>query len=107
MAFEQASIAVEKQETFAALKSRVEAVLTSNVDAFMKGVMRSGSPVRKFEQLLEAGLFDGKDSSLKAKQLYADLSDSDKGLMREFYLTRIEQVPDEVREKYSKVYRYA
>jgi len=108
MAFEQAIIPVEKQDTFAALKARVESALGSTgIENFMKGVARSGYPVRKLEQLLASGLFDGRDSTLKAAQLYAELGDSDKGLMREFYLTRIEQVPDAIREKYSKVYRYA
>jgi hypothetical protein len=107
MGFEQAAITVEKQETFAALKARIEFVLgRDGVDAFMKGVIRAGFPIRQWEKLLSSGLLDKAGSSLTAKQMYADLSDSDKGLMREFYLTRIEQVPDAVREKYSKVYRY-
>ena len=108
MGFEQAAITVEKQETFAALKARVEdALAPQGIDAFMQGVMRAGFPIRQWEKLLSSGLLDKPGSSLTAKQMYADLSDSDKGLMREYYLTRIEQVPDAVREKYSKVYRYA
>ena len=108
MGFEQAQIAVEKQETFAALKARVEdALAPQGVDSFMQGVTRAGFPVRQWDKLLSTGLLDKKGSNLTAKQMYADLSDSDKGLMREFYLTRIEQVSDAIREKYSKVYRYA
>ena len=108
MGFEQAQIAVEKQEAFAALKARIEDVLSAQgIDAFMQGVVRSGFPIRQWDKLLSTGLLDKQGSNLTAKQMYADLSDSDKGLMREFYLTRIEQVPDAVREKYSKVYRYA
>jgi hypothetical protein len=108
MAFEQATIAVQKQDTFAALKTRVESVLEpANIDAFMKGVAKAGFPIREWEKLLVSGLLDKQGSSLSAKQLYAELSDSDKGLMREFYLTRIEQVPDAIREKHGKVYRYA
>ena len=108
MGFEQAAITVEKQETFAALKARVEdALAPQGIDAFMQGVMRAGFPIRQWEKLLATGLLDKQGSALAAKQMYTDLSDSDKGLMREYYLTRIEQVPDAVREKYSKVYRYA
>ena len=108
MGFEQAQIAVEKQETFAALKARVEdALAPQGIDAFMQGVMRAGFPIRQWDKLLSTGLLDKQGSNLTAKQMYADLGDSDKGLMREFYLTRIEQVPDAIREKYSKVYRYA
>jgi hypothetical protein len=107
MGFEQAAITVEKQETFAALKARIESALgPDGVDAFMKGVIRAGFPIRQWEKLLSSGLLDKAGSALTAKQMYADLSDSDKGLMREFYLTHIEQVPDAIREKYSKVYRY-
>ena len=108
MGFEQAAITVEKQETFAALKARVEdALAPQGIDAFMKGVSSAGFPIRAWEKLLFSGLLDKQGSNLTAKQMYADLSDSDKGLMREFFLTRIEQVPDVVREKYSRVYRYA
>ena len=108
MGFEQAQIAVEKQETFAALKARLEdALAPQGIDAFMQGVVRGGFPIRQWEKLLSSGLLDKQGSNLRATQMYADLSDSDKGLMREFFLTRIEQVPDAVREKYSKVYRYA
>ena len=108
MAFEQATIPVQKQDTFSALKSRIEFVLQpANIDGFMKGVAKAGFPIRQWDKLLSAGLLDKQGSALTAKQLYAELSDSDKGLMREFYLTRIEQVPDAVREKHSKVYRYA
>src|SRR6185369_6868554 len=102
MGFEQAEIAVEKQETFATLKARIESALSpEGVDAFMKGVTRGGFPIRQWEKVLSSGLLDKQGSNLTAKQMYEDLSDSDKGLMREFYLTRIEQVPDAVREKYS------
>ncbi len=108
MGFEQAQITVEKQETFAALEARVEETLApQGIDAFMQGVMRAGFPIRQWEKLLAAGLLDKQGSALTAKQMYADLSESDRGLMREYFLTRIEQVPDAVREKYSKVYRYA
>ena len=108
MGFEQAAITVEKQETFAALKARVEdALAPQGIDAFMQGVMRAGFPIRQWEKLLATGLLDKQGSALAAKQMYADLSESDRGLMREYFLTRIEQVPDAVREKYSKVYRYA
>jgi hypothetical protein len=108
MAFEQATIAVQKQDTFAALKSRIESVLEpTKIDGFMNGVAKTGFPIREWEKLLSSGLLDKQGASLTAKQLYVELGDSDKGLMREFYLTRIEQVPDAVREKHSKVYRYA
>ena len=112
MGFEQAQITVEKQETFAALKARIENALAPQaIDAFMQGVGRAGFPIRQWDKLLATGLLDKhgaiQGSGLTAKQMYADLSDSDKGLMREFYLTRIEQVPDAIREKYSKVYGYA
>jgi hypothetical protein len=108
MAFQQATIEPQKQETVAALKVRIDSVLEpANIDAFMKGVIRAGFPIRQWDKLLSAGLLDKKDSSLTAKQLYAELGDTDRGLVREFYLTRIEQVPDAIREKYSKVYRYA
>ena len=108
MAFQQATIEPQKQETVAALKARIDSALGADaIDGFMKGVVRAGFPIRQWDKLLSAGLLDKKDSALSAKQLYAELGDSDRGLVREFYLTRIEQVPDAIREKYSKVYRYA
>ncbi|HET9742289.1 MAG TPA: hypothetical protein VFQ00_06020 [Terriglobales bacterium] len=108
--FTQAPIAVENKQLFGELKDAVENALSpARADAFLQGVKRSGLRVRQFEQVLQARVLDqlpGKHPSRVCVDLFAELSSSDQGLLREFYLTHIENVPNELREKYSKLYRY-
>jgi hypothetical protein len=48
----------------------------------------------------------GAASSRPCEELFSELSLSDQGMIREFYLTRIEEVPTQLRAKYAKLYRY-
>jgi hypothetical protein len=112
MAYQQAQIAVTKTAEFEQLKSAVERVLApAAVEKFYRKLQGRGVNVREFEKIAGAGIFEARDSGLKAsgktaKQLYESLALSDQALMREFYLERIEQVDVKVREKYRKVYQY-
>jgi hypothetical protein len=72
-------------------------------------VKRFGFPIRQFEELLKERVFEqlpGARTSQSCEELFRDLGSSDQGLIREFYLTTIEQVPAELRAKYRKLYRY-
>ncbi len=42
----------------------------------------------------------------RAKQLYDELSLSDRAQIREFYLTALEEIDLPLREKFNKLYRY-
>ena len=110
MAFVQATIPVENTETFAKLKSAVESALSpANVDAYLKALSKAGLRVREFERVLQKSLLEQANGGRTgdAATLYNQLPVSDQGQMREFYLTRIEQVPSEIRTRYRKVFQYS
>ena len=110
MAFVQATIPVENTETFARLKSAVESALSpANVDAYLKALSKAGLRVREFERVLQKSLMEHANGGRNgdAATLYNQLPVSDQGQMREFYLTRIEQVPSEIRTRYRKVFQFS
>ena len=111
MGFEQATIPVQQQTEFRELKEAIERVFSAPaIDGFLSGLKRKGVLVREFEKVLDKGLIERADSQLKrsgraARQIYQSLPLSDQAQAREFYLVRLEQVPDEWRAKFSTVYR--
>ena len=100
--FEQAVFPVEKVKEFEQLAQRIEAALASNrADLFLASVAGKKLRVRQFELILTKGLL-GAD----AEGLYKQLPVSDKALIREKYLARIEKVPADLRQRFLKVYAY-
>ncbi|MHB8302531.1 MAG: hypothetical protein ACYDC6_06815 [Acidobacteriaceae bacterium] len=100
--FQQATIPIENPAVFEPVKSAIDAAFASaSVGKFLQRVERARLRVRDFEQVLHQGLLG--DS---AKTGYAQLGDSDRGQIREMYLRAVEQVAQEVRGKYLKVYAY-
>ncbi len=100
--FEQATIAVQDQQTYAQLHKLMDAAFDSrDVDVFLNRVSRAKLRIRDFESVLERGLF-GKE----AIGLYRGLPVSDQALTRERYLQLIEKVPHELRQRYFKAYAY-
>jgi len=64
--------------------------------------------VRDFEVVLAKGIFEQVDETLekaRAQSLYQALALSDQGQMREFYLSKIEEVAPGLRAKFQKLYR--
>ena len=113
MAFEQAAIKIEKQQEFAKLQAAVEqAFLPEKVERFLKQLDRKGIRIREFEAVLSARALEGAEggsaagSSLSAWQLYQELPLSDQAQMREFYLSRLETVGIELRQRFKKLYQY-
>jgi hypothetical protein len=112
MAFQQAQIPVQKTEEFEQLKSVIERVFAADrVEKLLKRVESCNLHIRQFELLLDKAVFERVDSGLArsgrtAKELYSALALSDRALIREFYLERIEKVDSGVRERFQKVYRY-
>ena len=107
--YTQASIEVENKPAFAELKTAINNALGSRVDDFLQLVKRSGLRVRQFEELLSRRIFEqlpGKQTSRPCEELYGELGQADQGLIREFYLTSLEEVPVELRAKYSGLFRY-
>ena len=109
MAFEQATIKVEKVEEFGKLQAAVEqAFLPGKAERFLKQLDRKGIRVRDFDGILAARLLEdvAGDSSLKAQHLYQGLPVSDQAQMREFYLSKLEGVDIALRHKFKKLYQY-
>jgi len=100
--FEQAAIKVEKEKEFGQLRDFVAQVFRpEKVRDFLKQLDRKGIRIRDFEAALAAKVFDKS-----APGLYQSLAMSDQAQMREFYLSKIEEVPAELRTKFKKLYQY-
>ena len=112
MAYEQAQIPVQQVEGFERLKSAIERIFGSPaLGKFYRRLESKSVPGREFEKIVSLGLLEEADRELaasgkSAKQLYESLALSDRALMREFYLERMEKVDPALRKKYQKVYRY-
>ncbi|WP_263355508.1 hypothetical protein [Acidicapsa ligni] len=100
--FEQALFAVQNEQGFQQLASRIDAACATNrADLFLSTVAAKKLRVRQFELILDKGLL-GKDGP----DLYKALPMSDQALIREKYLARIEKIPVELRQRFLKVYAY-
>ena len=111
MAFSQAQIAVQNADAFGELKALIEnALVEAKLDSFLQTMKRCGYKVREFEAVLEDYVLEqvpGASASKAAEDLYMELGPSDQGMIREFYLTAIEEIPVEWRRKYQKLFQYA
>ncbi len=100
--FEQATIPVENPMVFESVKAAIEVVFAPpSVGKFLLRLEKAKLRVRHFEQILDRGFLGDP-----AKSGYAQLGDSDRGQIRELYLRSVEQVPQDIRGKYLKVYAY-
>jgi hypothetical protein len=110
--FEQAGIKVQNEQDYSTLKSAVERLLGSaQLEKFLKKLESKSIRIREWEKVLEKRVIEDLDETLKksgksAKQLYDALPVTDQGQMREFYLTRIEEVDPATRQKFHKIYSY-
>jgi hypothetical protein len=108
VAFEQAAIKVQKEQEFARLQAAVEqAFLPEKAERFLKQLNRKGIRVRDLDAVLAQRVLEGfGESGLNARQLYDALPVSDRALMREFYLSKLEGVDIALRHKFKKLYQY-
>ena len=112
MSFEQAVIKVEKEKEFEELKGAINRVLApENAGKFLKSVSSAGLRIRHFDLVLAKGVLEQVDGTLagsgqSAKGLYAALPVSDQAQMKEFYLSKIEEVDSALRTKFHKLYQY-
>ena len=110
--FEQATIKIEKEQEFEELRSSIARIFSpEKVEKFLKKVQGAGIRIRHVEPILEKGLIEQVDEVLKksgktGRSLYQSLPMTDQAQMREFYLSKMEEVSPELRNKYQKVYRY-
>jgi hypothetical protein len=108
MGFQQAAIKIEREKEFEELRETIVRVFAANaVEKLLKKVQSAGLRIREFEPILDAGVFGQVDKSLdQLKQLYQALAISDRAQMREFYLSKVEEVDQQLRGRYKKIYQY-
>jgi hypothetical protein len=112
MSFEQATIQVEKEAEFEELKGAIVRAFTpEKVETLLKQVRSAGLRVRDFEGVLAKRVLEKADEVLAksgktGQSLYSLLTVSDQAQMREFYLSRLEEVAPELRAKFQKLYQY-
>ena len=108
MAFEQAAIKVEKEKEFEELKAAINrAFIPKNVQKYLKQVASAGIRIRDFDLVLAKGVLEKvAGSEQPAKSLYSALTLTDQAQMKEFYLSKIEEVGPELRAKFQKIYQY-
>ncbi|WP_419804240.1 hypothetical protein [Terriglobus sp.] len=100
--YEQAMIAVGNPEAFGTVRQAIESSFSSGkVAGFLSSLQSGKLRVREFEQVLHAGKL-GPAASTD----YDKLGDGDQGMIRELYLSTLEQVDPELRQKFLKVYAY-
>ena len=108
MAYTQAQLKVGNEAAFAEFQSVLEAAFgAANVEAFLKSVGKKGLRVRQFEQVRDAGLLDRFRGGKSVRELWDALAVSDQSQVRERYLTKLEEVAPEVRQKFATLYQYA
>jgi len=112
MGFEQATIKVEKEKEFEELKSSIErSFRPESVEQFLKQLGALGLRVRDWDAVVARRVLEKIDpvlgrSGKKASGLYQALTVSDQAQMREFYLSRVEEVDPKLRTKFHKLYQY-
>ena len=100
--FEQAVLPIQDAATYSTVERAIEqAFSAARVGEFLRQVGRARLRARQFEAVLAAGLL-GKEAPAN----YALLGDSDRGHVREQYLSLVEKVAPELRAKHLKVYAY-
>jgi len=110
--FERAIIKIDKEKEFAELKNVLTRIFESEkIEPFLKLVQRKGIRIRDFDLVLASGFLEqlGEELTPSAKtprQLYEELTTPDQGQMREFYLSKIEEVQSELRTRFHKLYSY-
>ena len=111
MGFEQATIRVEKEKEFGELKGAIERVFRPDqVEKFLRRAEKEGVRVRQWDKVIAKGVIEFVDDkfgkSTTARKLYEALPVSDQAQMREFYLSKLEEVNEELRTKFKKIYQY-
>jgi hypothetical protein len=110
--FEQALIKVENEKDFEELKGAINrAFAPENAAKVLKRVAGAGLRVRDFDLVLEKKVLERADAALArsaqgAKGLYAALPISDQAQMKEFYLSKVEEIDSKLRTKFHKLYQY-
>jgi hypothetical protein len=107
--FEQGVIKVEREREFGDLKAAIEKVFAADrVAKYLKELDSRKIRVRDLDAVFAADAIDraAGDKAGTARSLYGALPVSDQAQMREFYLSKIEEVDPALRAKFHKLYQY-
>ena len=107
--FEQGTIKVEKEREFGDLKAAIEkAFAADRVTKYLKELNSRKIRVRDLDAVFAADAIDraAGDRAGTARSLYSSLPVSDQAQVREFYLSKIEEVDPALRAKFHKLYQY-
>ena len=110
MSFEQAILKVVNEREFDELKAAIERVFViERIEKYLKALKSHGIRARDVDKILAANLIDavsgGKTGTAKA--LYEALPVSDQAQVREFYLSKVEEVDQALRTRFNKLYQYS
>ena len=109
---QQGVLPVVREKEFEELKSAISRSLSAaNVEEFLKRVKKSGNRVRQFDTILAGRVFERVDQELAgsgrtAKAIYGELPVSDQAQIREFYLSKVEEVEPALRTRFQRLYQY-
>ncbi|MBZ5548113.1 MAG: hypothetical protein LAO22_09190 [Acidobacteriia bacterium] len=109
MGFEQATIRIEKEREFGDLKAALAQTFSSDrIVKYLKALDRRNIRIRNLDAVLRADVTDSATGAKAgtARSLYEALTVSDQAQMREFYLSKIEEVEPALRANFSKLYQY-
>jgi hypothetical protein len=107
--FEKGLIKVEKEREFGDLKAAIEKTFKAErVSKYLKELQSRGIRVRDLEAAFAADSIDlaSGDKAGTARALYDSLPVPDQAQVREFYLSKVEEVDLGVRAKFHKLYQY-
>ena len=109
MGFEQATIRVVKEREFGDLKDAIERVFDGErVLKYLKTLASRKVSIRIFDSVLSENALDeaAGNRAGTAAGLYQSLPVSDQAQIREFYLSKIEEVDPALRAKFHRLYQY-
>ncbi|MEY2411794.1 MAG: hypothetical protein QOD84_400 [Acidobacteriaceae bacterium] len=110
MEFQRAEIKVESEKEFDELKAAINRAFGQDkVEKFLQQIQSSGIRVRNFEAVLTKGILERSGEKLAGanyQSLYNALPLSDQSQMREFYLSKLEELDPALRTKFKKLYQY-
>jgi hypothetical protein len=110
--FQQAGIKVQREKEFGELKAALTRIFVpEKAEQFLSKLHKRGIRIRDFDLVLASGVLEQCDDELSkqgkaARKLYQELATSDQALMRELYLSKIEEIEPALRAKFQKLYRY-
>jgi hypothetical protein len=109
MAFEQATIKIENEQAFGALKTALDQVFSADrITKYLKKLSGQNIRIRDWDAILAAGTIDviAEAKLGSSRSLYQSLTVPDQAQMRELYLSKIEQVDQALRARFAKLYQY-